>query len=159
AGAKTVKIKRDLQSTGVVAGAKGKTQTIIQGSQGRFRLKAIRLGSNKHFNILVNSVPVGGFTTSGGGSGKARFSTTPGGKDLMMGFEPRGSTVTVQDDDGDDVLDGDIPDDSVDPNAIRCCLSEDSGGGDGDDDQGENQGNGAECEELTADECMTQGGQ
>src|SRR5262249_13693338 len=88
-----------------------------------------------------------------------RFSTTPGGKDLMMGFEPRGSTVTVQDDDGDDVLDGDIPDDSVDPNAIRCCLSEDSGGGDGDDDQGENQGNGAECEELTADECMTQGGQ
>src|SRR5207302_9728274 len=44
---------------------------------------------------------------------------------------------------GEDVLDDDIPDDSVQPGEKACCLADDHG---------------AECEDRTPDECQAEGG-
>ncbi len=51
--------------------------------------------------------------------------------------------MEVLDDQGDDVLDGEMPDDNPD-SAIGCCVG---------DDDGE-----TECEDLTAAECTSEGG-
>lgn len=152
ADAGIVKIKRDLTATSVAPNATGRTLTIIKGVQGRFRLKGRHLAANANFEVLVNGVHVGAFTTNGGGTGRSRFRSQPGPKDLVLGFDPRGATVSVRDEDGDDVLEGEIPDDSVDPSNVRCCVPEQDN-----DEDGEVESN-AGCEDLTADECAAQGG-
>ena len=86
--------------------------------------------------MRVAGVPIGSLTTDAAGSGRARFSTVPRTADQPLGVDPRGQEVEVADDQGEDELDGDIPDDSSEP----CCCVE--------DDQGENEG-----EEMDPSQC------
>src|SRR5262249_43925417 len=55
-----------------------------------------------------------------------------------------GKHLEVADDNGEDVLDDDIPGDSVQPDERACCLADDDG---------------AECEDRTPDDCVARGGQ
>jgi hypothetical protein len=112
-------------------------------SSGTFTVKAKRLPAGQTFDVVVNKVKVGTLTTGGGGNGSAKFSTTPHGRALLMGFDPQGQEVEIRDDQGDDDLDSDMPDKNPD-SALGCCLGND-------EDE-------TECEDLTAAECSTKGG-
>jgi hypothetical protein len=78
-----------------------------------------------------------------GGNGRTRFSSRPGANEQTLGTDPRGKHLEVADDHGEDVLDDDIPDDTVEPDEVACCLSE--------HDE-------TECEDRTVDECGAEGG-
>lgn len=147
APAKGIKVKQALAPTGVDPNASGRTQlTLKAASNGQFEVVGKKLDRKATFEVLVDGVKVGTLTTTGGGNGKARFRSRPRGNDQLLGFDPRGGTVTIRNSDGQDVLSGDVPDDTVDPSKIVCCLPD--GGGDGE----------TECEDRTADECTAQGG-
>lgn len=138
AKAPSVKVKKDLASTGVEANARGKAKLSLRGgSSGKFEVKASHLEPNQSYDVIVRGVKISTLQTSGGGSGRASFSTKPGKHDSALGFDPRGAVVDVRDDSGDDVLVGDIPDDSVDPAEVACCVAQNNGE--------------AECEDMTAD--------
>ncbi len=148
ATAATIKVKKDLTSTSTDTNARGKTALSLSGgANGKFDVKVSHLTPDASFDIVVRGVKVGSVQTSHSGSGKARFSTQPGTRDAALGFDPRGATVDVRDDNGNDVLVGDIPDDSVDPTATACCLAQSNGGS-----------NEVECEDLAADACTAAGG-
>jgi hypothetical protein len=139
-------VKTTLTATAISPGARGKTRLLVKGSsKGKFGIVAGGLPGGRSFDVIVGGVKVGTIDASSNGSGRAWFSTTPRSRDALLGFDPRGTQVIVRDDeDGDDVLVGDIPSD--DPSAVGCCLAE-SG------DDGE-----VECEDITAEECAAAGG-
>ena len=148
ATAGTVKVKKDLTATSADANARGKTAlNLLSGANGKFDVKASRLAPNASFAVVVRGVKVGTLQTGRSGSGKTRFSTHPGARDVALGFDPRGATVDIRDDNGDDVLVGDIPDDSVDPTEVACCLAQAS--------SGESE---VECEDMTSDACTAANG-
>lgn len=148
ATAGTVRVKKDLTRTGADTDARGKTELRLRGgAKDRFDVTGSHLAPDSSFDVVVRGVKVGTLTTNHRGSGRVRFSTRPGTRDLTLGFDPRGSTVDVRDDGGHDVLVGDIPSDSLDPSASACCLPHSSGG--------ENE---VDCEDLTADACTAAGG-
>ena len=151
AGART-RIVQPLSPTAHAPGARGTAKLVMpSGSKGRFSIKARHLAADTSFDVVVNKVKVGTLLTGAGGSGTARFSTSPSGRSAMLGFDPRGAEVEVRNaDSGDDDLDTDMPDDAPD-SAIGCCL------GENDDDQGDEQGE-TECEETTAARCVAKGG-
>src|SRR5262245_22315757 len=118
------------------------------GSTGKFSVQGKHLRPGSTFDVVVNNRKVGTLSTNKSGSGTARFSTNGKGHHVQpLGFDPQGHHVSVQDDDGDDVLDGDMPDDDNPDSAIACCIAED------DDDEGE-----VECENTTPEECADEGG-
>lgn len=140
-------VKDNLAATSVSPpDARGKMRLRIKNSsKAKFKIVAGHLQGGRTYDVIVGGVKVGAINTSAGGNGRATFSARPGSGDALLGFDPRGAQVVVRDaEDGDDVLVGDLPDD--DPAAVACCLPES-------DDDGE-----VECEDLTADECTTQGG-
>ncbi len=138
--------KQALENDGADADAKGQTRFVLrQDAAGRFDVTAKRLAPDATFQVVVDGVMVGRIQTSGGGNGSARFSTQPSGHDQLLGFDPRGAHVVVRDAAGNDVLTGTVPDDSVDPTEVACCLP-------GDDSEA------SECEQRTADECTQAGG-
>jgi hypothetical protein len=138
------RIRHDLRATGADPDASGRTLTVVRGSDGRFDLKLRGLAGGASYEIVVDGVRVAATSTSGGGTARVRFRSRPRGGDQLLGFEPRGTHVDVRDESGEDVLEGDIPDDA-DPDGVRCCLA-------GEHDE-------AHCEHLTAEHCAAEGGE
>lgn len=146
-GGHTARVRGNLTPTSMAPNANGKARLTVRSSKhGKFSVLAKHLPGGQHYDVIVGGVKVGNLTTTAGGSGRARFNTQPGTKDTLLGFDPRGARVIVRDEDGDDVLVGDIPDD--DPTETACCITEHDDDGAGD----------AECEEMTPDECTAAGG-
>ncbi len=141
--ASRARVKQPLRPTGVDADAAGMANLMVSGSHGNLKVNARHLNRSARYALSVGGVRVGTFATSRGGAGRVRFSSVPHGRDQLLGVDPRGKTMRVSDENGEDVLVGDMPDDTEDPNAIRCCLPE--------HDE-------AECEDLTAEQCQTAGG-
>jgi len=154
-GGHTARVKQKLTATSAAPSAKGNAKLIVHGSKkGKFGVTAVHLQGGKQFDVVVGGVKVGQMTTNSGGTGTVHFSTTPGGTTGLLGFDPRGSMVVVRaDDTGDDVLVGQMPEPSS--TDIACCLPE--GDNSQGDEQGGSQGN-SECEEMSAAECMAEGG-
>jgi len=140
-------IVTELGATGVDADARGGTRLVLRtASEGRFDVTVKRLPGDAVFEVLVQGVKVGTLVTSSGGRGRLRFRTEPRERDHLLGFDPRGATVVVQDDHGNDVLSGSIPEDDSRPGAGACC-----------DPQAEDDG-AVECESRTPEECAARGG-
>ncbi|MBI3770303.1 MAG: hypothetical protein HY271_17665 [Deltaproteobacteria bacterium] len=139
AGAK-VSVKRQLTPTGAAPSAQGQVVVVVaKHSKGKMQIVAHHLRPNATFNVVVNSVRIGTLTTNGGGNGRARFSTTPRGHDQLLGVDPQGQLVEVQDDDsGEDALETEMPPDTADAGDVQCCRTH----------EGE-----AECDETTPDKC------
>ncbi|MBX3027102.1 hypothetical protein KF840_19545 [bacterium] len=113
-------------------------------SDGRLVLVARGLAPDQTYEVIANSVKVGTLRASGGGTGAVRFRTRPRGRDLMLGFDPRGALITLRAADGTDVLLGTLPTGSGrSPDKVACCLPDDGG---------------QECEDRTADQCAAAGG-
>lgn len=146
AGGNSARVKKDLTATSMAPEARGKARLTLRSSKhGKFSVLAKHLAGGQHFDVVVGGVKVGSLTTNSGGSGKARFSTQPRSKDTLLGFDPRGARIIVRDEDGDDVLEGEMPDD--DGTETACCNAENE------DEEGE-----VECEEKTPEECTAEGG-
>jgi len=145
-GAYAVRVKSDLTPTANGAGAKGRASLSLRnGARGQFRITAKHVQGGKSYDLVVGGVKVGALSTSTRGNGRAAFSTSPSGKKSLLGFDPRGQTLLVRDaQSGEDVLVGDVPDDS--PDAGACCLADGSGEGE------------VECEDLSAADCTAAGG-
>src|SRR5262249_29608109 len=112
-------------------------------SSGRLKIAAQKLAPDSTFDVVTDGVKVGEIHTNGAGNGKAQLATAPHGRAGFLGFDPRGASLSVRDQSGDDELEGDLPDDD-DTNEVACCLP---------DDDGE-----VECEDRTADACTARGG-
>lgn len=147
AGPRAARVKEVLAPTSAAPDARGRVKLLIKSSsRAKLKLLASKLEGGRSYDLLVGGVKVGTLSTSPGGVGRASFSASPGARDAMLGFDPRGEQMTVRDqEDGDDVLVGDLPAD--DPASVACCLIE------ADDDGPE-----LECEDLTAEECAAAGG-
>lgn len=145
ASAKSEKHSGSFASTGVDDDANGGAKLLVKNeSDGKFEIKGKRLDADATYDVLVDGVLVGQFTTNGGGSGRIRFRSRPHGSDLLLGFDPRGAVVVVRNAAGQDVLAMQIADDtSTADGDIICCIPDDSG---------------PECEDRTADECALEGG-
>ena len=140
-------IKQPLHPTGVDANAEGMAVASIHAkrSRGTFRVRGRNLKPGTRYGISVAGVRIGSLTTGSAGAGVAHFSSRPRGNAQHLGVDPRGKLVEVSDDQGEDVMEGNMPDDTDDQGKVQCCRADD------DDD-------GAECEETTADECTAEGG-
>jgi hypothetical protein len=139
-----VRVKQDLSPTGADPDARGKLRFLLKGpADGRLVIRIGRLARRSGFEVLADGVKVGALTTTGGGSGRLRFRSDPGEHDLLLGFDPRGRSLVVRNEDGDDVLAVTVTDDSIDPDEIACCIPDDDG---------------SECEDRTAAECEAAGG-
>lgn len=128
------------------ANARGLARLVLKTSDnGRFEVQVRNLDPNTTYEILVGGVKVGTLSTKGGGSGSARFRSLPHGRDLLLGFDPRGQIVTVRSAAGADVLVGNVPAGSTgsSPDNVICCVPDDHG---------------SECEDRTTDQCTAQGG-
>ncbi len=141
-------VKQSLRPTGVEPNAQGVAAASIhaKANRGRFRVSGRNLKPGKTFGISVAGVRIGSLTTNAAGAGVARFTSPQRANAQHLGVDPRGKLVEVSDDQGEDVMEGHMPDDADDQGNVQCCLADD------DDDDG------AECEETTADECATKGG-
>ena len=138
-------VKQSLRPTGVEPNAQGVAAASIhaKANRGKFRVSGRNLKPGTTFGISVAGVRIGSLTTNAAGAGVARFSSSPGANAQPLGVDPRGKLVEVSDDQGEDVMETDMPDDTEDQGNVQCCLADDDG---------------AECEETTADECTTEGG-
>src|SRR5262249_9474753 len=75
-------------------------------SKGRFRVAARGLARGASFELVVGGVKVGAFTTNAAGSGKVKLSTNPKASERFLGVDPRGKSIEVRDENGDDDLEG-----------------------------------------------------
>ena len=135
-----------LSSTGVDDDARGTVKLLVRnGSDGKFDVKGKKLDPNATYDVLVDGVLVGQFTTKRRGSGRIRFRSRPrSSRDVLLGFDPRGALVVVRNAAGQDVLAGQLADSgSVSGGDIICCIPDDRG---------------PECEDRTPAECAAQGG-
>src|SRR5207245_8223053 len=114
-----------------------------QGGHGKLVVRGMKLDPQSTFAIMLGGVRIGSLATNARGNGRARFSSRPGANEQTLGTDPRGKHLEVADDQGEDVLDDDIPDDTVAQGEVACCLPDDGG---------------TECEDRTADECGRAGG-
>lgn len=129
-------------------GANGRVRAMVSDpARGRFEIRARGLAANQSFDVMVGSVKVGTLLTTGGGQGQLRFRSRPRGRDLLLGFDPRGALITLRDANGVDVLLGTVPTAASsggnDGSKIICCVPDDSG---------------SECEDRTPEQCTAQGG-
>ena len=138
-------VKQSLRPTGVDANAQGVAMASIHAkrNRGKFRVRARNLKPDTTYGISVAGVRIGSLTTTAAGSGGARFSSPQNGSDQSLGVDPRGKLVEVSDDQGEDVLENEMPGDTENQGDVECCLPGDEG---------------SECEETTADECTAEGG-
>ncbi len=129
-------------STGVDDNARGTVRLKVRdASNGRLVVKAQKLVSSAPYEVLVDGVLVGRFTTTAKGIGRIRFRSRPrSAKDVLLGFDPRGALLVVRDDSGRDVLAVALADNGSD---MICCIPHDSG---------------PECEDRAPAECTAQGG-
>jgi hypothetical protein len=144
-----VRIEKELgsfASTGVDDNAGGRAKLQVRnGSDGRLEVRVQKLDKRATYDVLVDGVLVGHFTTSRGGSGHISFKSHPRtSKDILLGFDPRGALLIVRDDSGHDVLAVTLADTgSVSGGDVICCVPDDSG---------------PDCEDRTPAECTAQGG-
>jgi len=141
-------VKQPLHATGVASGAQGQASfamsgTARRGRRGKLKVLARGLPPGKAFGISIAGVRIGTMTTSGAGTGMASFSNPQRGRAKLLGIDPRGHLLEVSDDQGEDVLEGDMPDDMQDQADIQCCLPDDDG---------------TECEETSPEECTAENG-
>src|SRR5215831_16160912 len=141
-------VKQPLHTTVVAPGAQGKASFALGGSasrgrRGKLKVSARHLPPGKSFFVSVAGVRIGTLTTNGGGTGSASFSNPQKGHSQFLGVDPQGHLVEVSDDQGEDVLEGDMPEDN-DQGDIQCCLA-------GDDGE-------AECDETTPADCAAHNG-
>lgn len=139
-----VKVKQALSATSADPDARGQARFTLKGfDNGKLVIRASRLIQDASFDVLANGVKIGTIATSGGGGGRIRLRSRPSSNDALLGFDPRGANIVVRSSSGEDVLAGTVPDDSIEPGKIACCIPEDSG---------------AECEDRTEAECLAEGG-
>src|SRR5262249_52976593 len=112
-------------------------------SRGRFRVVGRHLKPGTTFGISVAGVRIGSLTTGATGSGAARFSNPQHGSDRFLGVDPRGKLVEVSDDQGEDVLENQMPENTEDRGDVQSCPPDENRGA---------------CDETTADECTAAGG-
>jgi hypothetical protein len=141
------RVRTRLIATGADEDARGKASLNVRRRKGeltgQLTVTAKKLEGEQSYEVTVDGVRLGTLETNRRGRGKARFRTVPRpGKDQLLGVDPRGRSVALQDD-GTTVLLGGMDDDSSDDGDIRCCLPDDSG---------------TECEDRTPAECVAQGG-
>ncbi len=148
-----IRIKQNLAATGVDPDASGQVQMKIDkpntGMRARLDVKVRRLDRNASYEVVLDGVRIGTLTTTGGGNGRARFSSQPRRRDQLLGVDPRGMSAEIHNAAGDHVLETTMPDDTLDPTKSRCCLPHH-----GDDEENEQP----ECEDRTPDECTAAGG-
>jgi len=150
AGGHTVRLNQPLNATSAAPAAHGRARLKVQSSaNGKFNVVATHLSRDRQYDLIIGGVKVGVLQANHGGNGRARFSTRPGTKDALLGFDPRGAQVIVRDQDtGDDVLVGEMPsDDDNDAGETACCIAN---GHDGESE--------VECEEMSPEECTAEGG-
>jgi hypothetical protein len=145
ASARSEKESGTLSSTGIDDDASGAVKLVVKnGSDGKFEIKGKKLDGGATYDVLVDGVLVGQFTTSGGGSGRLRFRSRPHSKDALLGFDPRGALVVVRNGTGQDVLAVQLAaNTATNDGDIICCIPDDRG---------------PECEDRTAAECAAEGG-
>src|SRR5262245_41132748 len=141
-------VKQPLDATVVAPGAQGKASFALggnasRGRRGKLKVLARHLPPGKSFGISVAGVRIGTLTTNSRGTGAASFSNPQKGHAQLLGVDPRGHLLEVSDDQGADVLEGDMPEDN-NQGDIQCCLA---------DDDGE-----AECDETTPADCAAHNG-
>ena len=150
ATAKTTKVTTTLGATGAEPGALCKAKITIRSRarslEGTLTLKAKKLVSQSPYEITVDGVRIGAFTTNKRGRGRGRFRTDPRPKDQLLGVDPRGRRLEIVDGAGAVVLLAAVPATGAGiatGSDIRCCLPDDSG---------------PECEDRTPAECTALGG-
>src|SRR5262249_33671787 len=136
-------VKQPLQATVVAPGAQGQASFALGGNASRGRHSKLKvrvrhLSPGKSFHVSVAGVRIGTLTTNGAGSGSASFSNPQKGHAQLLGVDPQGHLVEVSDDQGEDVMEGDMPEDSQDQGDIQCCVPDDDG---------------TECEETSPADC------
>lgn len=136
-----------LVATGVDADASGRAKLRVRSADdGRFELRVRALEAGATYQLVFSGVHVGDVVTDDGGRARARFRSRPrSSSDQLLGFDPRGSILIVRNEAGEDVLVGDLPagGNGADDSKIVCCVPDDEG---------------PECEDRTADECISAGG-
>jgi len=139
-------VRQELHPTGVAQNARGRAIVSIHRAGKHMRGKMLVVGHNLSrnatFGVSVAGVHIGAFATNAAGSGAARFSSHPTGHGQFLGVDPSGKRLEVSDDQGEDVLESEMPDDT-EAGDIQCCLPDDDG---------------AECEETSPDECAAENG-
>ena len=147
AQAKSTHISQDMVATGADADARGELKLQIRdtrrGLRGRLEVKARRLEAEQEYQIEIEGVRIGSFTTRRNGSGKARFDTRPKPGQQLLGVDPRGKLAELVSPQGATVLQTSVATRGVDASKVRCCIPDDSG---------------PECEDRTAAECSAAGG-
>ncbi len=150
ANAATTKVLLALGATGAEPDARGKATLTVRantsGLGGKLKVKGYRLSGSSTYEVTVDGVRIGAFTTSRGGTGGARFNTMPGARDQLLGVDPRGRLLGVVDGAGAVVLLANVAAGGVGTSGgtdIRCCFSDDSG---------------PDCEDRTPAECAAEGG-
>ena len=139
-------VRQELHPTGVAQNARGRAIVSIHRAGKHMRGKMLVVGHNLSrnatFGVSVAGVHIGAFATNAAGSGAARFSSHPTGHRQFLGVDPSGKRLEVSDDQGEDVLESEMPDDT-EAGDIQCCLPDDDG---------------TECEETSPDECTAENG-
>ncbi|HSV06217.1 MAG TPA: hypothetical protein VLI07_06875 [Candidatus Binatus sp.] len=142
------KVKRNLNPTVHAPGGRGQVTLTVKHHgktrQGQFKVVARNLTPGATFSVNVAGVHIGTLTTNAAGAGLARFSNPRHGNDQFLGVDPHGDLVEVMDDQGEDMMDVEMPEDTEDAGDIQCCVA---------DEDGE-----SECEEETPEECQAQNG-
>jgi hypothetical protein len=137
-------VRQDFTST--TSSGSGRVRfTLRSDADSRLEIRVHALASDASFDALVGSVRVGTLRTTGGGNGALRFRSRPRGRDLPLGFDPRGALITIRDAQGRDVLVTTVPAPSSDSASLVACCRADDGGS-------------AECEQRSADACTASGG-
>ena len=142
--ATATRVKQALRATAQAPRARGNAKlTLRTPAKGVFSLVARHLTAGSSYDVVVGGVKVGAIATNAHGAGRVVFGAPKRGRRATLGFDPRGRSLAVRDQDGNDVLDGDMPDDASDPGKVACCLPDDDG---------------VECDDRTPESCLDHGG-
>jgi hypothetical protein len=137
-------VKQALRATSHAPRARGNAKlTLKTSAKGVFSIAARRLAAATSYDVVVAGVKVGTVETNARGAGHIVFGAPKRGHRALLGFDPRGRSLAVRDHDGNDVLEGDMPDDATDPGKVACCLPDDDG---------------VECDDRTPEHCLDDGG-
>ncbi len=136
-------IRERLTPSGADRHARGRAVLTLLGGEARFDVIVQHLHRHARFEVLVDAIKVAILFTKSSGHGRVRFASQPHGREALLGFDPRGATITIRNAAGRDVLSGSFPAPDDNADAVACCLPSDTG---------------ADCEDRTADECSAQGG-
>jgi hypothetical protein len=148
-----VHVQASLRATPADPGAHGRLRLVAKRSgHGQLDVIVRHVAARSSFEVVVDGVKVGTVRSNAAGNGRLRFRTHPRGHDALLGFDPRGATVTVRNADGQDVLTCRMGDDRP-AGAVACCMP---GRHDGGGPMGRMHE--ARCMEGTSSACAAAGG-